>query len=169
VQDGGHRPSSFGVWLLVIAGVLAWLTISAYASRGEAWDSPMYYAAGMPALALMSATFAYLQPFKPWRLALAPYAGQALAALVLSPGSLLPVGIFALALLSLPGMLVTYFAAAVRASQQIKRAKFGKKIRLSDIMAALDGAPDPGDESTAWFRQGHQPRTGNIKQPPTRR
>ena len=161
--------SSFGVWLLAIAGALSWLMISAYASRGEAWDSPLYYAAGMPVLGLLSALFAYARPVKPWRFAIAPYAGQALVALVMSPGTLLPIGIFALAFLSVPGLVLSYLAAAFKASQQIKRAKFGKKIRLSDIMAALDGAHDPNDESSAWFHQHHQPRSGNLRQPPSRR
>jgi hypothetical protein len=169
---------SFGVMMAGIAGALSWLLITAYGARHVAWDSPLYYLAAMPALALMSSALAYLNPERPWRYALAPYAGQAAAGLAVSPiGDVLPLGIFLFPLLSLPGMVLAYLAAALKAGLQIRIPKPGKRIRITDksirkqkldeLMQELEresrsGRTDPEEESRGRL----QPRAAPTGQKP---
>lgn len=115
-----------------IAGVLVWLLITAHSARHEAWDSPLYYLVGMPLLAVIAAGFAYVNPDRPWRYALAPYAGQAFAGLLLNPTGVFPLGMFLFPIFCVPGLLLAYLVMALKAGLLIKIPGRRRKRRISE-------------------------------------
>ena len=95
------------------AGAAIWIVIAAATGRREAWDSGAYFALGIPAVCLVSMALAYARPRSPWRWGILPMAGQ-LAWMLLAhgPGNLLPLGIVAFAILSIPSLVAARAAAA---------------------------------------------------------
>jgi hypothetical protein len=99
-------------------GALVWIVIASVSGRSEAWDAGAYFSLGLPLVCLASLAFAYFRPEHPWRWGVLPFAGQLLVALLMvGPGNLLPLGIVAFALFSLPAV----FAARIGARLASRR------------------------------------------------
>ncbi len=94
--------------IALIAGALLWVVASALGGRREAWDSDAYWTVGYPLALLASGGLGYLFPERPWRWALAVFAGQFVAMVVRSGeiGGLAPLGLALFAILSLPAVAV---------------------------------------------------------------
>ena len=104
--------------LYVIAaasGVSVWVALCAVSGRREAWDSSMYFTLGIPALCIIAACLAFIQPVRPWRWSIIPMFSQA-AWMILSqgPGNLLPIGLVFFAILSVPPLVAAWIGAAIR-------------------------------------------------------
>ncbi len=96
----------------VAGGALMWVLVSIASGRKEAWDSSLYFVAGMPAVCILSLVLGYLAPSRPWRWGVEPYIGQ-FAWMLLSqgPGNLLPLGVIMFGVLSLPSVLAAWVGA----------------------------------------------------------
>jgi hypothetical protein len=104
-------PLSF---VAALAGAAIWIAISIATGRKEAWDSGAYFAFGIPAVCVVSVVLAYLRPVRTWRWGVLPMAGQfAWMLFTQGPGNLLPLGIVAFAILSIPSLIAAWLAAAV--------------------------------------------------------
>ena len=110
-------------WFYLIAvasGVLTWITVSAVSGRTEAWDSGLYYSAGMPVVCIVSMALGFFEPRRPWRWGAVPLVGQFLWMLLTQgPGNLLPLGIVMFGALSVPSIV----AARIGAFVAIRRAR----------------------------------------------
>jgi hypothetical protein len=97
----------------VSGGALMWILVSLASGRKEAWDSGLYYAAGIPAVCVLSLILGYLAPNRPWRWGVEPCIGQ-FASMLLSqgPGSLLPLGVIMFGVFSIPSVLAAQLGAA---------------------------------------------------------
>lgn len=104
-------------WLYPIAilcGAASWVLVALASGRKEAWDSGLYFSAGIPALCLLSLVLGFLQPQRPWRWGALPFAGQFAAMLLMQgPGSLLPLGIVVFAVLSIPAVITARIGASI--------------------------------------------------------
>jgi hypothetical protein len=104
-------------WLLIFAvaiGAAIWIFIAAVTGRREAWDSGAYFAIGMPLACLLSFSLGVVEPTRSWRWGLAPFAGQFLSLLVMQGvGNLLPLGVIAFAVLSIPAVIAARIGAAL--------------------------------------------------------
>lgn len=102
-------------WFYVIAalaGALVWIVVSAASGRREAWDAPAYFSLGYPLVCALSLALGYLAPARSWRWGLAPFAGQFVWLLLTQgPGNLLPLGIVAFGVISLPAVLAARVGA----------------------------------------------------------
>lgn len=109
-------------WLHLAAaifGAAVWILVSLATGRTEAWDSGLYFSAGIPAVCLGSMAFAFFAPERSWRWGVLPPAGQFVWLLVSQgPGNLLPLGVVVFAMLSVPSILAAragaFMAAKVR-------------------------------------------------------
>jgi hypothetical protein len=101
-------------WLAAAAGAAIWIVIAAAAGRREAWDSGAYFTIGIPAVCLVAMAFAYARPRRSWRWGVLPMAGQLAWMLVTErSGSLLPLGIVAFGILSIPSVIAARVAAGL--------------------------------------------------------
>ena len=56
-------------WLYLAAavcGAAVWIVIALASGRKEAWDSGLYFSVGIPAVCLVSMTFAFFEPNRSW-------------------------------------------------------------------------------------------------------
>ena len=106
------------VWLYVIAimiGVLTCGVISMISGRKEAWESPSYFSVGMPVVCAASAILGFIESQKAWRWGIAPLVGQFFWMLFTQgPGNLLPLGLIAFGVLSVPSIITAKIGAFVR-------------------------------------------------------
>jgi peptidoglycan/LPS O-acetylase OafA/YrhL len=102
--------------LAIGAGVLLWIGTALVSGRSEAWDSPLYWSITYPLCLLLAGAFAYFEPERPWRWALALMLVQPLAMLLTSGSSLslLPLGLVMFAILALPPILIARVVAWLR-------------------------------------------------------
>jgi hypothetical protein len=97
---------------VVAIGAASWWYVGAVTGRREAWDSEMYFAAALPALAVFIAALAAVVPARPWRWAVAPFAGQAGAAFIRDPAAnLLPLGLIVFAFFAALCLVPAYAGA----------------------------------------------------------
>jgi hypothetical protein len=103
--------------LAATAGLVVWLAVGFVSGRREAWDSSLYFLAGIPVMCVIAFALAYRFPERAWLLALGIAFGQSIG-LLFSGGSLSlwPLTIVAMTVLSLPQL-----AAAIIASAMAKR------------------------------------------------
>jgi hypothetical protein len=91
------------VWATVAAaaaGASTWWYVSTFGHRREAWDSPMYFTMAYPIVAVVAVVLAFIEPWKPWRWAMIPFAAQAVVMIVQNPsGSMMPLGLIVFAIL----------------------------------------------------------------------
>jgi hypothetical protein len=104
-------------WLYILAiayGAAIWIVVARLSGRREAWDSGLYFSVGIPAVCLGSMALAFLEPRRPWRWGVLPLAGQFLW-MVLSqgPGNLLPLGVAAFGVLSIPSIIAARIGAFI--------------------------------------------------------
>jgi len=96
-------------------GSVVWLWVVHQSGRREAWDSELYFSRGLPIVALSAAVFGYLDPDRPWRWGMAPFAGQAIVAFARHPGgNLLPLGLVTFAIFGALCSVPAYLAARIR-------------------------------------------------------
>jgi hypothetical protein len=98
------------------AGMLTWFAASLLSGRREAWDAPMYWTLAYPAALMVCAWLGYQHPKRAWMWALILFLAQFIAMCIRNReiGSLAPLGLIVMALLSLPGMLAATLGAAAR-------------------------------------------------------
>ncbi len=97
-----------------IAGLAICLFITVISGRREAWDSPLYFMVGVPAMCLVIFVLGYRFPQRAWRWALSMAIGQSVA-MVLGGGSasLWPLAIIAMTVVSIPQFVVTMIASGI--------------------------------------------------------
>jgi len=97
-----------------IAGLAICLFITVTSGRKEAWDSPLYFMAGVPAMCIVIFALSYRFPQRAWRWALSMAIGQSVA-MVLGGGSasLWPLAIIAMTVVSLPQFIVAMVASGI--------------------------------------------------------
>ena len=97
------RSDALPYALSFAGGLATCLAITLISGRKEAWDSSLYFVAGIPVMCAIAFAIAYAFPTKPWRWALAIAVGQSIA-MLLGGGSLSlwPLAIVGMAVLSLP-------------------------------------------------------------------
>ncbi len=105
-------------WLQLVAvlcGIAAWLLVSQLTGRREAWDSGEFFVYVIPAPCVLASVLAYIEPASAWRWGFLQFMGQLLA-LLFSAASfgLLPLGVVAFAVLSVPAILAAKAGAALR-------------------------------------------------------
>jgi hypothetical protein len=102
-------------WLYLGALVLGagiWMIIVFLSGRREAWDSSLYFSLAMPLVCVGSLVLAMLEPVQSWRWGVIPFAGQFIAMLMSEGvGNLLPLGIIAFAIFSLPAIVAARIGA----------------------------------------------------------
>lgn len=95
-------------WLYLAAaaaGATAWIAIVALTGKKEAWDTGLYFTAGMPAVCLVSLVLGLIEPKNAWRWGVVPFGAQFLVMMVYpGPGSLMPLGAIVFGILSLPAV-----------------------------------------------------------------
>jgi hypothetical protein len=88
------------------AGATTWIVTAVLGHRREAWDASLYWVAAYPALALVLAWISFEMPLRPWRWVLAAMFTQAAVLFLSNPtANLLPLGLIAFGVLSLPLMI----------------------------------------------------------------
>ena len=103
--------------LMYAVGSAVWLGITYWSGRREAWDSGLYFSAGLPLLMLFSALAGFAAPERPWRWAAAAFVGQPAALLCLrGVGSMWPLGLAVFGVLMLPCVATAYAGASVKTS-----------------------------------------------------
>ena len=112
-------------WLYVITvltGALVWIVVSKVSGRREAWDSSLYFSVGYPVICLLSLALGYFAPAQSWRWGVAPFAGQFVWLLLSQgPGNLLPLGIFAFAVISVPAIVAAKIGAYFGSRRNLER------------------------------------------------
>ena len=102
-------------WLIVVAiasGVLAWIVVTGVSGRREAWDSGLYWVIAVPFVCIVSAICGRLEPAHPLRWGVLPQVGQfGWLLLTQGPGNLLPLGVIAFAVMSVPSILAAKVGA----------------------------------------------------------
>lgn len=102
--------------LAAALGFLVWGAVAVLAGASgrlrEAWDSPLYWEVGSPALAAALVALGWLWPRGAWRWAAFMAAGQAVAMAVFAPSGgdfgLLPLALASILLISLPLLVPVY-------------------------------------------------------------
>ena len=95
------------------AGAAVWILASIVGGRPEAWDTDAYWTVGYPLALLVSGGLGYLFPERPWRWALAVFAGQFVAMVARNGeiGALAPLGLALFEILALPAVAVAMVAS----------------------------------------------------------
>lgn len=98
-----------------VAGIGVWVAVTALSGRREAWDSPLYFQAGLPVLCLVAAVLGFTVPERAWRWGAMPLVAQtAWMFATLGLGNLWPLGLLAGAVLSMPLILASRVGAFLR-------------------------------------------------------
>ncbi|MBI3801293.1 MAG: hypothetical protein HY268_30515 [Deltaproteobacteria bacterium] len=104
-------------WLYLVAavcGAAIWILIARVSGRHEAWDTGLYFSVGIPAVCLISAAFAFLEPNRSWRWGVLPLIGQFTWMLLSQgPGNLLPLGVIVFGVLSVPSIITARIGAVI--------------------------------------------------------
>ena len=101
--------------IAVVCGMAVWWWIAKVGGRREAWDSPLYFQVVQPATMLVGALLGLAAPREAWRWGVAIYGGQAVLAVAQNPtGSLLPLGLIAFGVLSIPTVLCSELGGWLR-------------------------------------------------------
>ena len=96
----------------IICGVSVWIFVSAVSGKKEAWDSGLYFSVGMSVVCVMSAVLGFSEPSRSWRWGVTPLVGQFFWMLLTQgPGNLLPLGVVAFAILSVPSIITAQIGA----------------------------------------------------------
>jgi hypothetical protein len=100
---------------LLIAGAVGlalWTATAVASGRPEPWDSGLYWSTSYPAALALSAVLGLAFPQGAWRWAAVLVGSQLFVMLASGPGlGLLPLGLIALAVLSLPAIVAAELAA----------------------------------------------------------
>ena len=107
------------ILLSVLTGVLLETGINIMTGRREAWDSGLYWIAGLPLAAVAAALIGYLSRGRDWIWTLLIVPGQVLTMIVRSDGisGLLPLMVVLSAILSLPFAFVAFIGSRFRSAR----------------------------------------------------
>ena len=102
--------------IAIIIGMSLWYWASISSNRREVWDAAIYWTIAYPIAIATLGAMGYAFPIRPWRWALTLFLGQFLAMVIRNGelGSMWPMGMVLMVVLSLPGMLVGKVAARLR-------------------------------------------------------
>src|SRR5712671_3269937 len=98
--------------IAAVSGAAVWIVLSKISHRREAWDSELYFLIGLPVVCIIAAVLAYIEPNRPWRWAVMPFAAQAVW-MVGSQGlgNMFPLGLIAFGIFSIPALLTASLGA----------------------------------------------------------
>jgi hypothetical protein len=98
----------------VITGFVVCMVITLATGRKEAWDTVVYFAAGIPIMCVVACALGYFFPENAWRWGVSMALGQ-LIAIVVGGGSLSlwPIAIVAMIVVSLPQLAVAIVAGGI--------------------------------------------------------
>ena len=115
MQTGRTSKSDLALYLvLAVCGGIIWGLIAAATGRSEAWDTGLYFSAGIPAVCILSFALGFFRPQRAWRWGVAPFAGQFVWMLVAQgAGNLLPLGIIMFGVLSIPAIFTAQIGARI--------------------------------------------------------
>jgi hypothetical protein len=118
------RPAILPFSLAALAGFSVCLAITFATGRKEAWDSSLYFVAGIPAMCALVLPIAWAWPASAWRWAIGMALGQSIA-LLMGGGSfsLWPLTLIAMTVLSLPQAALAIVAG--RWKQRLDRSAAG--------------------------------------------
>jgi len=118
------RPALVPFVLSALAGFAVCLAITIATGRKEAWDSSLYFVAGIPVMCALVLPIAWAWPTGAWRWAAGMALGQSIA-LLMGGGSLSlwPLSLIAMTVLSLPQAALA--VAAGRCRQKLDRSAAG--------------------------------------------
>ena len=111
-----RQQSNRTLYIALAGGTALWVLTMAATGRSEAWDSPLYWEAAYPLCLALAALLGYLAPVRPWRWGFAVIMIQLPVMMFTSGNSwnLLPLGIAAFLLMSLPAVAAAVVAARLR-------------------------------------------------------
>jgi hypothetical protein len=112
-----EREKSIRTLYIALAGGAAlWIATMAATGRSEAWDAPLYWDVTYPLCIALAALLGYLTPVRAWRWGFAIIMIQLPVVMFTSGNSwnLLPLGIAAFLLMSLPPVAAAVAAARLR-------------------------------------------------------
>ncbi len=97
-----------------MAGLAICLAVTFVSGRKEAWDSPLYFMAGIPAMCVVIFAISYFFPVRAWRWAFSMALGQSVA-MVIGGGSasLWPLAIIAMTVVSVPQFVVAMITGRI--------------------------------------------------------
>jgi len=105
----------------LVAGAAIWIVIALVAGVPDAWDDVLYWQAGYPVLAVVTAVCGYLAWDRPWRWALAAMTSQMVVMLVQRGyATLLPLGAIVFLVLALPLFAPAYLGAWLAQKKQAR-------------------------------------------------
>ncbi len=109
------RDMDFAYALSLCLGVVLWGGGVWLGGRSEPWDTPEFWTLLYPVAIALCAALGFFFPYRPWRWVVALFAMLAIVLLTtgLATGSglgLLPLGLIAVVVLALPGVLVASLA-----------------------------------------------------------
>ena len=110
--------------IAIVSGAIVWAAISAISGRNEAWDSPAYVSIGIPVICALSAMLGFVSPQSSWRWGITPFVGQFLWMLLTQGlGNLLPLGVLAFGIFSVPSIITARIGAFIQAkyAQQLEK------------------------------------------------
>ena len=115
MQTRRTSKNDLGFYLvLAVCGAIVWGLITAATGRNEAWDTRLYFSAGVPALCVLSFGFGCFRPQRAWRWGVAPFAGQFFWMLIAQgAGNLLPLGFIMFGVLSIPAIVTAQIGARI--------------------------------------------------------
>jgi len=103
-----------GSVIAVALGLGTWLVTATVVGKTEAWDDPAYFQVALPALFAAIFVLGIVFPKRAWRWGPLAMAGQVLALLFSGNGSLLPLGIILMGVMSLPYILAGWLGSLLR-------------------------------------------------------
>ena len=108
------RSDALPYALSFAGGLVTCLAVTLISGRKEAWDSSLYFVAGIPVMCAIAFAVAYAFPTKAWRWAVAIALGQSIA-MALGGGSLSlwPLAVVGMAVLSLPQLVAAIVGSRV--------------------------------------------------------
>lgn len=102
----------FAYGAAAVTGFIVCMVITLSSGRKEAWDTAIYFAAGIPVMCVVALALGYFFPEGAWRWAISMAIGQSIA-IVVGGGSLSlwPLAIVAMTIVSLPQLAVALAAS----------------------------------------------------------
>jgi len=109
------KTNASAYMMAIVFGLAVWISISKISGSAEAWDSPLYFAYGIPGGMVAMGVIGYIWPSRPWRWPLAMTVAQASLAIAQNPtANMLPLGLIAFGLLAIPSLATVYLGAFLR-------------------------------------------------------
>lgn len=104
------------ILLSILMGVLLETVIHVVTGRSEAWDSGLYWTAGLPLAGVAAAVIGYLSRGRDWLWTLLIVPGQVMTMIMRSDGisGLLPLMVILSAILSLPFAIIAFIGSRFR-------------------------------------------------------